>query len=116
MSTTPADGEADFGARTRRCPSTFSEPVNVSGTWYTLVCSSTGTKTATVTQNAASTLFALQPTTPFVGGESCTFTVIAAGVTDQDADDPYDAMLADVTVTFATNDTDPVSARDHADP
>ena len=67
----------------------------------------TGTKTATVTANAASTLFALQPTTPFVGGESCTFTVNAAGVTDQDTDDPYDAMLADVTITFATNDTDP---------
>ena len=31
----------------------------------------------------------------------------AAGVTDQDTDDPYDAMLADVTITFATNDTDP---------
>ena len=79
--------------------------------WYTLVCSATGTKTATVTANAASTLFALQPTTPFVGGESCTFTVIAAGVTDQDTDDPYDVMLADVTITFATNDTDPCCAR-----
>ena len=106
VSTTPADGEANFGLNSALSVQ-FSEPVNVSGSWYTLVCSSSGTKTATVTPNAASTLFALQPTTPFVGGESCTFTVLAAGVTDQDTDDPFDAMLADVTVNFATNDSDP---------
>ena len=41
----------------------------------------------------------------------CTLTVIAAGVTDQDTDDPTDAMRADVTSTFATKDTDPVCAR-----
>ncbi len=106
VSTTPVDGEANFGLNSPLSVQ-FSEPVNVSGSWYTLVCSSSGTKTATVTPNAASTLFALQPTAPFVGGESCTFTVLAASVTDQDTDDPYDAMLADVTVRFATNDSDP---------
>ena len=106
LTTTPTDGEANFGLNSPLSVQ-FSEPVNVSGSWYTLVCSSSGTKTATVTANQASTLFALQPTSPFVGGESCTFTVVAAGVTDQDPDDPYDAMLADVTVRFATNDTDP---------
>ena len=106
VSTSPADGEAGVGVNAP-VSVLFSEPVNVAGSWYTLACSSSGTKTATVTANQASTLFALQPTTPFVGGESCTFTVNAAGVTDQDTDDPYDAMLADVTITFATNDTDP---------
>jgi predicted extracellular nuclease len=106
VNTTPVDGEANFGLNSPLSVQ-FSEPVNVSSSWYTLVCSSSGTKTATVTSNASSTLFALQPTTPFVGGESCTFTVVAAGVTDQDADDPYDAMLADVTVRFVTNDSDP---------
>jgi uncharacterized protein len=106
VSTTPVDGEANFGLNSPLSVQ-FSEPVDVSSSWYTLVCSSSGTKTATVTPNASSTLFALQPTTPFVGGESCTFTVVAAGVTDQDTDDPYDAMLADVTIRFATNDSDP---------
>ncbi len=106
VSTTPVDGEANFGLNSPLSVQ-FSEPVNVSGSWFTLVCSSTGTKTATVTATASSTLFALQPTTPFAGGESCTFTVIAAGVTDQDTDDPYDAMLADVAIRFATNDSDP---------
>ena len=106
VSTTPVDGEANFGLNSPLSVQ-FSEAVDVSSGWYTLVCSSTGTKTATVASNPASTLFALQPTTPFVGGETCTFTVLAAGVTDQDVDDPYDAMLADVTVRFATNDSDP---------
>ena len=106
VSTTPVDGEANFGLNSPLSVQ-FSEAVNVSSSWYTLVCSSSGAKTATVTSNQASTLFALQPTTPFVGGETCTFTVLAAGVTDQDTDDPYDAMLADVTVRFATNDSDP---------
>ena len=106
VSTNPANGEAGVGLNSPVSVQ-FSEPVDVASSWYTLICSSSGTKAATVTPNAASTLFALQPTSPFVGGESCTFTVLAAGVTDQDTDDPFDAMLADVTVTFSTSDTDP---------
>jgi predicted extracellular nuclease len=76
----------------------FSEPVNVTGAWFTIVCATSGTHTVTVA--GANTTFLLDPTTDFTGGESCTLTVVAANVTDQDADDPPDTMAADHVVTF----------------
>ena len=77
----------------------FSEPVNVTGDWFTLVCATSGTHAVTVA--GANTTFLLDPTVDFTGGESCTLTVVAANVTDQDADDPPDAMAADHVVTFS---------------
>ena len=76
----------------------FSEPVNVTGDWFTLVCATSGTHAVTVA--GANTTFLIDPTTDFTGGESCTLTVVAANVTDQDADDPPDTMAADHVVTF----------------
>ena len=105
-SSSPSNGATDV-ALNAPVSITFSEPVDVAATWYTLSCSSSGAKTATV--SGGPTTFVVQPTTAFVGGESCTFTVLASGVTDQDVNDPYDAMAADVAITFTTSDTDPCS-------
>ena len=77
----------------------FSEPVNVTGAWFTIGVRDIG-GTHTVTVAGANTTFLLDPTTDFTGGESCTLTVVAANVTDQDADDPPDTMAADHVVTF----------------
>jgi uncharacterized protein len=79
---------------------TFSEPVNVSGTWFSISCATSGAHTATV--SGGPTTFTLDPDTDFAAGESCTVTVIAAQVTDQDASDPPDAMTSNATVTFTT--------------
>jgi predicted extracellular nuclease len=81
---------------------TFSEPVNVVGTWFTIGCGASGSHTATVA--GGPTIFTLDPETNFTSNESCTTTVIAANVTDQDVVDPPDVMAANFTFTFQTVD------------
>ena len=78
----------------------FSEPVNVTDSWFSLSCASSGTHTATVT--GGPTTFTLDPGADFVLGEGCTLTVYAANVTDQDLNDPPDNMTIDFTAGFTT--------------
>ncbi len=77
---------------------TFSEPVNVSGTWFTISCTS-GSRTATVTGGPIT--FTLNPNSDFAAGDSCTVTIIAAQVSDQDTNDPPDTMTANFVSTFS---------------
>ena len=79
---------------------TFSEPVIVTGTWFTISCSTSGPHPAVATP--ASTTFSLDPVTDFVGSETCTVTVVAAQVTDQDLIDPPDTMAANYVFNFTT--------------
>ena len=97
----PADGATNVTAGAN-VTVTFSEPVNVTGAWYTLICSITGAKAATV--SGGPTTFTIDPAADFVGGDSCTLTIVAANVTDQDVNDPPDVMAADVVVNFSVID------------
>jgi VCBS repeat-containing protein len=78
---------------------TFSEAVTVTDPWYSIVCATSGTHTAVVTD--ADPVYTLNPDVNFTVGESCTVTITAANVVDDDTDDAtFDAMLADYTFTF----------------
>ncbi|MHB0923932.1 MAG: ExeM/NucH family extracellular endonuclease [Bellilinea sp.] len=77
---------------------TFSEPVNIIDPWFDLTCSTSGTVLADV--SGGPTIFTLDPVADFVN-ETCTLTVYAAQVSDQDSDDPPDVMAADYTITFS---------------
>lgn len=79
---------------------TFSEPATVSGTWFTISCSASGAHTATV--SGGPTSFTLDPDTDFAGTETCTVTVLAGEVADQDSDDPPDQLAANFVFTFTT--------------
>lgn len=81
---------------------TFNEPVNVVDPWFTISCSVSGAHGGTASGGPAT--FTINPTSDFVGGETCTFTVIADSVTDQDANDPPDAMSVNFVVGFSTTD------------
>lgn len=84
---------------------TFTEPVNVTGDWFTLSCSTSGTRApsaSNVTVSGGPTVFTLDPTADFSAGETCALTVFAANVTDQDTDDPPDTMAANFTSSFTT--------------
>jgi predicted extracellular nuclease len=84
---------------------TFSEPVNVTGDWFSLACGTSGTRTPSannVTVTGGPTVFTLDPDSDFAQGETCTLTVVAAQVTDQDTDDPPDNMAANFTSNFTT--------------
>jgi len=99
QSTTPTNGATGV-ALDANVSLTFSEAVNVAGSWYTISCATSGSHTAVVT--GGPTTFTLNPDTDFTNGESCTVTVLAASVTDQDAIDPPDAMAANYSWSFST--------------
>ncbi len=77
----------------------FSEAVTVSASSFDVTCSNSGSHTVAVSGGPMT--YGLDPTTNFVAGESCTLTVVAANVTDQDTNDPPDAMGANFVATFS---------------
>jgi len=84
---------------------TFSEPVDVSNAWYTISCGTSGSHTAA--QSGGPTTFSLDPAVDFAFSESCTVTVPASEVTDQDTVDPPNNMLGDYVFSFTTEATPP---------
>lgn len=100
-STVPANAATDFPT-TANLFVTFSEPVDVGPSWFTLDCSTTGSVAATVTGGPMT--FTLDPARTLAMGESCTLTVLASQVTDQDGDDPPDTMATDHVVGFSPLD------------
>ena len=76
----------------------FSETVNVSGNWFSITGSSSGAHSATVSGGTQS--FTFNPDADFVNSETVAVTILAANVSDQDADDPPDNMTADYTFSF----------------
>ncbi len=96
-STSPANGGEI--ASSGNLTITFSEPVTLSAGWYDITCSSSGTHTAQVTDEDP--VYTLNPDTNFTAGETCTVTVFAAKVSDNDTDDPPDNMISDYTFTFS---------------
>ena len=87
--TTPSDGAVDVPVDSN-LQVTFSEPVDVANSWFDISCDSSGTHTATV--SGGPTTFTLDPGDDFAPSEPCTLTIVASDVTDQDTNDPPDAM------------------------
>src|SRR5262249_6912472 len=77
---------------------TFTEAVNVTGSWFTIACSTSGSHSAVV--SGGPTTFVINPDVDFAGGDACTLTVFANGVTDQDGNDPPDNMTVNFTAGF----------------
>jgi predicted extracellular nuclease len=61
---------------------TFSEPVNATGSWFTLQCGTSGNVSANVSGGPLS--FTLDPTLSLAAAENCNLTVIASAVADFD--------------------------------
>src|SRR5438128_6804981 len=98
-STSPANGATEV-AVDANISITFTEPVDVTGSWYSISCGTSDGHTATV--SGGPTTFTLDPNADFVQGETCTVTVFAANVTDQDTNDPPDNMAANYVFSFTT--------------
>jgi len=116
VSTTPAN--ADFTQQ----PNTdvtivFSEAVNVTGNWFSLNCGTSGTRTPanTAVTTSDDITFTLNPNSDFAVGETCTSTIVAALVSDQDGNDPPDVMSADYNFTFGFDAPPSVTATNPAD-
>jgi uncharacterized protein len=81
---------------------TFSEAVNVTAAAFNISCAPSGAHTFALSDGPAT--FTLDPSINFVGADSCTVTINAADVTDQDVFDPPDTMAANYTFTFTVAD------------
>ena len=95
-STMPADGASM--TPTANLTVTFSEPVNVAGSWFSLTCTTSGSVVGSVSGGPSA--FTIDPASNLVHGETCTLTVFASQVTDQDSNDPPDNMAADYVAGF----------------
>ena len=78
---------------------TFSRPVTVTGTWFTVACTS-GPRTGTVTGGPS--IYTIDPSSDFTTGDTCTVTIAAAQVADQAA--PASTMAADFVWSFQAGD------------
>jgi DNA/RNA endonuclease G (NUC1)/serine/threonine protein phosphatase PrpC len=82
----------------------FSEPVDVTGTWYDITCTMSGQHgSATVAAYDNFRGYHITPNANFQFGEQCTVTVFHGNVHDQDLDDSNpntDTLFADHAWTF----------------
>ncbi len=101
LATTPADGATGVPVATNLTV-TFSEPVDAAAGWFTIACTSSGAHPGS-TFSGGPTTFSIDPAGDLVLNESCAVTVNSAFVTDQDTNDPPDAMAADFNWSFDTN-------------
>ncbi|HKG79044.1 MAG TPA: Ig-like domain-containing protein, partial [Pyrinomonadaceae bacterium] len=105
--TTPTNGAVNQ-ALNQNVSITFSEPVNVTGNWFQIACGTSGTRNpADTVVTGGPTTFTINPNADFVTSETCTVTVVAAQVTDQDSGDPPDNMTANFVFSFLTLDAAP---------
>ena len=65
-----------------------------------LSCTTSGSHTVVVT--GGPTTFTLNPDADFANGETCTLTVYAAQISDQDSNDPPDTMVSNYSASFTT--------------
>jgi predicted extracellular nuclease len=99
LSATPAAGATNV-AVDANVTVTFSEPVTVSGSWFSISCTTSGAHAAAV--GGGPVTFTLDPSADFVQDETCTVTVVGAQVSDNDTDDPPDTMSGNAVWSFTT--------------
>jgi predicted extracellular nuclease len=97
VSTDPVAG-ANTAAPYGNIRITFSEPVDVTDSWFTIECGVSGAHPAAV--SGGPTTYTLDPQVDFGQGETCRVTVVAAQVTDRDDRDPPDSLAADYIWSF----------------
>jgi predicted extracellular nuclease len=93
---TPTNGSTSVPL-TSNLTVTFNEAVNVTGDWYNVT---SGSHAAIV--SGGPTAFTLDLTSDLAANETCTATIYAAYVSDQDLLDPPDNMAADYQWSFST--------------
>ena len=99
ISATEPPPEANDVPLTATLTITFSEGVQLSGTWVTLVCQGVAQAITTLPGDQEARVV---PAAPLPAGARCVATVLAAGVADADADDPPDHLTADYQWQFDT--------------
>ncbi len=99
VSSVPADHGIDI-ALDAELSIIFSEPVDLASNWYSLECSSSGIHTVIVSDGPQT--FTLQPIGSFANNETCTITILADQVSDQDTADLPNTMESNFSISFTT--------------
>ena len=99
VSTSPANSAVNV-ALAATLSVVFSEPVTLDEPWFTLSCANSGTHAAAV--SGGPTAWTLTPSPAFSALETCTWTILADGVTDNDG--LPDALAENFVVAFTTLD------------
>jgi endonuclease I len=97
LTTNPANGATNVPVNSN-ITVPFSEAVTLTSGWFTLNCSASGAHPAVV--SAGPVNWSLNPNTDFASMETCTLTVIAANVRDQDGTPT--PMASNQSVSFTT--------------
>ena len=98
--TTPSNNAANV-AITSNLAVSFSEPVTVTGEWLSLACVNSGARTINdFAVSGGPSSYTLNPATDFAYSESCTATISADAVADQNA--PADRLAQDYVFAFTT--------------
>lgn len=82
---------------------TFTEPVDVHGAWFDIMCTSTGAHSSVTTAANGKDQY-ITPNDSFAPGETCTVKIFKEQVTDQDTDDSApntDTLPADYSWSFS---------------
>jgi len=104
VTSVPAHGAVNV-AKDTPITLTFNERVDVSATGITFSCSITGNEPFVVGMTPAdATTWIITYDTLLQGVQTCTLTVPATSVTDEDAIDPPDTLAADIVITFTPID------------
>jgi uncharacterized protein len=104
-STSPANGATNVPVDAN-VTVTFSEPVTAPASAFSISCGTSGAHPFAI--SGGPTTFTLNPNINFLDSETCTVTVSASGVADEDADDPPNGMAADHVFSFATQTPIPI--------
>jgi hypothetical protein len=99
-STTPANGATGV-ATNANITLNFSEPVNVSGAWFSISCANSGSHAASASGDGTSSL-TLNPGSDFGSSELCSVAIDKTRVSDVDSADPPDNMAANYNFSFTT--------------
>ncbi|MGL4233636.1 MAG: Ig-like domain-containing protein, partial [Casimicrobium sp.] len=107
-STTPANAATGV-APAATITVNFSEPVDVSSGGITLECPAATPIAFTGLPATNATSLVLTPTAPLPLNTTCTVSVLAANVTDVDANDPPDNLAANYVFSFTTSAPTPIN-------
>ncbi len=99
-STTPANGATGVAAASD-IQVNFSESVTASAGAFTLSCSQSGTRA--LTYPASGTNFTVSHNGALIGGETCTFTAVAANIKDSGNASPTSNKVISYTIAAAQN-------------
>ena len=97
VSNYPTNGAADVPMNAS-ITVTFSEPVTIAAGGASVLCTDSGAHLVGAGMSSGDTILTLDPLVDFTPLESCTVTVTASAVTDQDV--PLDNLAADYSFTF----------------